>query len=572
MAAQTKTALLSVSDKTGIVDFAHGLAELGYRILSSGGTARTLRQAELEVSDVGELTAFPDILGGRVRLLHPRLLAGVMADRGIPEHIKDLEREDVPPIDIVAVNLYPLSEVLASGHLEKSEVMDFLDASGSALLRAAARNFHHVVALCDPRDYPSVLATLRERGGLTRERSQSLAAKAFYYISYYDSTVAQYLSAALERLPDEMIIGLKKAADLRYGENPHQQAALYNLSGARPWGLSAAALLHGKPLNYNHYLGMDRAAELAAEFQEPACAIVKHANPAGAAVAERPGEAAKLAYKTDPAGCTGGVAAFNRPVDAEAARVLAPEYLECIVAPEFSAEALDILRPKKDVRLAALPSLLLSANEIDIKTISGAVLIQDKDHPKAPAQLKSVTRRAPTELELIALDFAWRVAKHATTHTAVVARGTATLGIGCGQTSRMDAVRLALVKSQERHPIVGGLLPQVLASDGPLSPAHVKEAAQAGVSAVIQPGGSSDDGDCVRLCDELGVAMAFTGVRHFRHCPPRPRRRAGCRWPPSWPCAGRPTSTRCPASSSGTTRSSFSRTCSCAASDSSRRY
>ncbi|HVE12323.1 MAG TPA: bifunctional phosphoribosylaminoimidazolecarboxamide formyltransferase/IMP cyclohydrolase [Elusimicrobiota bacterium] len=512
-----RTALLSVSDKSGIADFAHGLSELGYTLLSSGGTAQTLRQAELEVQDVRELTDFPDIFGGRLRLLHPRLFAGIMADRDSAEQARDLTSQEVPPIDLVVVNLYPLSELLGPGKLEQKEILDFLDASGAALLRAAARNFHHVVALCDPRDYPSVLESLRERGSLSRERSQALAAKAFYYVAYYDSTVAQYLSRTMERLPDELLVALKKSADLRYGENPHQEAALYSLSGARAWGLSAATLLHGKPLSFNHYLGMDRAAELAGEFQSPACAIVKHANPAGVAVSERPGEAARLAYKSDPAGCTGGVAAFNRPLDAEAARLLAPEYLECIVAPEFSPEAVDLLRPKKDVRLVALPSMLLSPNEIEIKTISGGVLVQDKDNPKSASLSKCVTRRAPTELESASLDFAWRVAKHSTTHAAVLARGTATFGIGSGQTARLDAVRLALVKSQDRHPIVSGQLPQVLASDGPLGAAHIKEASQAGVSAVIQPGGSSEDADAIRFCDESGLAMVFTGIRHFRH-------------------------------------------------------
>lgn len=399
--SQDKTAFLSVSDKTGIVEFANGLSELGYSLLSSGGTASVLKQAELEVSEVPELTEFPDILSGRVRLLHPKLFAGILADPGDPKHGADLRRHGIPPLHIVVVNLYPLSEVLQPGNLSQEEVLEFLDVAGSALLRSAARNFPHVLTLCDPRDYPSVLEALKEKGGVSRERSRALAAKAFYYISYYDSTVAQYLSTATERLAEEKVMGLKKAVDLPYGENPHQRAALYKLSGARAWGLNAAQLVSGRPLNFNHYLGVDRACDLVSEFASPACAIVRHANPAGCASSERPAEAARLAYRSDPQGCTGGVAAFNRAVDEE--------------------------------------------------------------------------------------------------------------------TARMDALRLAAAKSQERHPILSPDLPVVLAADGPLGPQHVKEAAAHGVSALIQPGGSSDDREAVRACDELNLAMLFTGVRHYRH-------------------------------------------------------
>ena len=515
--SQDKTAFLSVSDKTGIGEFANGLAELGYRLLSSGGTASVLKQAELEVCEVPELTEFPDILSGRVRLLHPKLFAGILADPADPKHAADLERHGIPCLHIVVVNLYPLSEVLQAGNLSQEEVLEFLDVAGSALLRSAARNFPHVLTLCDPRDYPSVLEALREKGGLSRERSRALAAKAFYYVSYYDSTVAQYLSTATERLAEEKVMGLKKAVDLPYGENPHQRAALYKLSGARAWGLNAATLLSGRPLNFNHYVGVDRACDLVSEFDSPACAIVRHANPAGAAAAERLAEAARLAYRSDPFSCTGGVAALNRAVDEETARTLAPETLECVAAPEFSQQALDILRRKKDIRLVSLPSLLLSAEELDIQTVAGGLLVQDKDNSTLRPERRVVTKRKPTEIETAALEFAWRVAKHTLTHAAVLARGLTTLGIGGGQTARMDALRLAVAKSQERPPILSPDLPVVLAADGPLGPRHIKEAASHGVSAVVQPGGSSDDREAVRACDELGLSMLFTGIRHYRH-------------------------------------------------------
>ncbi len=512
-----KTAFLSVADITGIVEFADGLSGLGYEIYSSGLTAKTLRQGKVPTRDVTELTGAVDTVAGRVRLLQPRLFAGILADRGDAGQMSDLARDGVPAVDLVAVNLYPLAQVIESGTMSQREVMDFLDAAGSALLRAAARNFHNVVALFDPRDYGSILEALRAARGVSVERSRQLAAKAFYYVSYYDATVAQYLAeAATETLPDELVLSLKKTAELRYGENPHQAAALYSRSGSRPWGLNAAETLFGKPLTFNHFLALDRAVDLAGEFRRPACAIVKFSNPAGAACADRSAEAARLAYAADPAGCAGGVAAFNREVDAETARVLAAEYIECVAAPEFSGEALDILRAKKDIRLVKLPSLLLSAREVDMMTVSGGVLIQDRDNPTAPEAFKCVSKRAPSDLETGALDFAWRVAKHTTTFAAVLARGEATLGLAGGQTTRLDAVRLAVVKSQERHPVLPPALPIVLALDGALEPRELAEAAEAGVTAVIQAGGTRADADAVRAADESGLALVFTGVRHYR--------------------------------------------------------
>lgn len=515
--APKKTALLSAADITGIVEFAHGLHELGWELVSSGLTAKTLRQAEVPVTEVAELTKAADLVAGRVRLLQPRLFGGILADRQDVGQMRELAREEIPTVDLVAVNLYPLSQVLESGQMSQREAMDFLDVSGAALLRAAARSFHGVIALCDPKDYPSVLDTLRRGKGLTIDQSRRLASKAFNYISYYDSTVAQYLSdGTAESLPDELILSLKKSAELRYGENPHQGAALYSRSGARAWGLNAATLLFGKPLAFNHYVTMDRATDLVGEFRRPACAIVKFSNPAGAAVADRPGEAARLAYAADPAGCTGGVAALNREVDVEAARVLATEYIECVVAPDFTGEALDILRAKKDVRLVRLPSLLLSAREVDMKTVAGGVLVEDRDNPTAPEAFKPVSKRAPTDIEAAALDFAWRVAKHTTTFAAVLARGEATLGVAGGQATRLDAVRLAVVKGQERHPVLTPALPTVLACDGALERPDLVEAAEAGVTAVIASGGTRADADLVSAADDLGMALVFTGVRHYR--------------------------------------------------------
>lgn len=515
--APRKTALLSAADVTGIVEFAHGLSELGWDLVSSGLTAKTLRRAEIPVREVAELTKAADIVAGRVRLLQPRLFGGILADRADADQMRDLAREGIPSVDLVAVNLYPLAQVLEAGTMSQKEAMDFLDVSGAALLRAAARSFHGVITLCDPRDYPSVLDTLRRGRGITVDQSRRLASKAFNYISYYDSTVAQYLSdGSAESLPDELILSLKKSAELRYGENPHQGAALYSRSGARPWGVNAATLLYGRPLAFNHYLTLDRAVDLVGEFSRPATAIVKFSNPAGAAVADRPGEAARLAYAADPVGCTGGVAAFNREVDAEAARVLAAETVECVAAPDFTGEALDALRAKKDVRLVRLPSLLLSAREVDMKTVAGGVLVEDRDNPTAPEAFKTVSKRPPTDIEAAALDFAWRVAKHTTTYSAVLARGEATLGVAGGQSTRLDAVRLAVVKGQERHPVLTPALPTVLAADGALERAELVEAAEAGVTAVILSGGTRTDHDAVAAADDLGLTLVFTGVRHYR--------------------------------------------------------
>lgn len=499
-----KTALLSVSDKTGIVEFAHELVKLDFEIFAFGGTAKILKQSELEIRVFNELVSGP-------------LIEAVTVDRADGKAVHALEELDLPPIDLVAVNFYPVSEILQQKSVTPKEFIDFVDISANLVLRAAAKNYHHVIALCDPQDYERTLEELTELKELPLDARQSLAAKAYHYCAYYDSTIAQYLSPRKERLPDEMVIGLKKAVELKYGENPHQEAALYRLSGARPWGLAAATLLHGKALNYSHYLSLEIAAELVGEFRDPACVIVKHMNPAGAAVTMRLGDAAKQAYLSDPAGCTGGVAAFNREVDEEAARVLSPQYLECVVASQFSPDALDILRAKKDIRLVSLPSLLLSANEIDLRPVSGGLLIQDKDNQTLPHEPKIVTRRAPTDVEMTSMDFAWKVAKHAKSHAAVLAQGTTLLGIGSGQTSRMDAIRLASVKGEDRHPIVAPGLPVVLASDTALSLRHILEAADHGVSAVIQPGGTAEDQDTIRACDSKRMAMVFTGIRHQRH-------------------------------------------------------
>ena len=468
-------ALLHVADRTGITEFAYALSSLGFELMASGGTAAALRQAELQVHEPG-----------------------------------------LEEADLVCVNLYPLARLLEDTKLAQEEVLGAIDRYGAALLRSAALNFRKIIPVCDPEDYQPVLDSLRQYDRLLADRRQTLAAKALHYLAYYDTTVAQYLGGKWDKLPDELVIGLQKTAEMHYGENPQQQGALYTLSGARPWGINAAELVCGKPLSYNHYLDLEVAWELVTEIGEPACAIVKHAVPAGVACSDRLAEAARLAYRGDPRGCFRGTAAVNRELEDDAAAFFAEEYVSCIAAPAFSHKAMMTLKAKKDIRLVTLPSTLISANELDFRAVAGGVLVQDKDNQMF-GNSRPVTKRPPSDLEMKTLRLAWEVAKHARTHAAVIARGAHTIGIGSGQTSRLDALHLALVKSQERHPIVPAGLPMVLASDGALSPEHLLVAAEAGITAVIQPGGTSEDRDCIAACDDRNLAMVFTGVRHFRH-------------------------------------------------------
>ncbi|MHB2025321.1 MAG: bifunctional phosphoribosylaminoimidazolecarboxamide formyltransferase/IMP cyclohydrolase [Elusimicrobiota bacterium] len=510
-------ALLSVTDKTGIVEFAYFLKSIGYEIISFGATAALLRQSELKISGIEDILTREDQLSGPFSLLDPAIIAGISADRENTEEMGRLEKINAVPIDIVAANLYPVADIIGDSALSQSEILGYIDLSGSALLRAAARNFKHVICLCDPDDYPSTMESLRQYKRLRPERRQSLAAKAFHYSAYYDTTVAQYLGDKWDKLPDEFAVGLKKTADLRYGENPQQQGALYTLSGARPWGINISHLIWGKPLSYNHYLDLEVAWSLVTEIQEPACAVVKHAVPTGAASSERLSQAAQEAYRCDPRGADRGTAALNRELDEETAAFFAAEYIGLIAAPQFSPKALDILKPKKDIRLVILPSTLISAYELDFRSVAGGVLVQDRDNQPFGSANKNVSKRSPNDLEAKSLRLAWLAAKESRTHAVVICRGSATLGIGSGQTSRTDALRLALVKSQERHPILPAGLPLVMASDGALSAEHILEAGQAGISAIIEPGGSIEDKDSISAADERGMSLVFTGVRHFRH-------------------------------------------------------
>ncbi len=512
-----KYALLNVADRTGIIELAYELRALNFQIISSGATAKALKQAEIEIIEIAELIGAKNIPQGPLNLLHPQILSALTLSPDKPGAAAELERQGGRPIDLIAVNFYPVSEIVSDKNLSPREILDYIDLAGPTLIRAAARNHQNVLCLCDPEDYLPTIDSLKQYGRVHPDKRQSLAAKAFHYSAYYDSTVAQYLGGKWERLPDELVIGLKKSADLRYGENPQQQGALYALSGARPWGLNAAQIIHGKPLSYNHYLDLDVAWELAIEIEDPACVIVRHATPAGVASSENLTEAARLAYRSDLRGCFQGSCAVNREISEEAAAFFAEAHIALIAAPQFSPGALSILRAKKDIRLVTLPSTLVSPGEMDIKTVAGGALIQDQDHSKMTGPFTCVTRRAPNEVETKSLQLAWHVAKHARTHAAVIVQGTSTVGIGSGQTSRLDSVRLSLVKSQERHPILPAHTSLLMASDGVLSGEHIREAAQGGVSAIIEPGGSSEDKEAIEAANEKNIAILFTGSRHFRH-------------------------------------------------------
>ena len=497
-----RTALLHVADRTGVVEFGHALSELGFKLVATGPTATALRQGEIPHVSVSEFLG-ERLPADALSLLHPKLIAGIADEK--------------PILDLVAVNLYPLAQAAADVALSQDEVLAYVDPVGPALLRAAARNFKRVIPLCDPDDYQQCVETHKAYDRMLPDRRQILAAKAFHYSAYYDSTVAQYLGGKWDKLPDEVVVALKKSSDFRYGENPHQAGAFYVLSGARPWGLNAAQLVYGRPLVYGHYLDLETAWELTTAVREPSCAIVKHGVPAGFACAEDLSKAARRAYAGDPRGCFRGTAAANVEVDEEAAQFFAEEFVSCIAAPDFSPKALRLLKTKKDIRLVTLPSTLIASNELDLRAVAGGMLVQEKDHRPFLADVKPASKRAPTERETASLIVAWHTAMHARTHSAVIARGTSAIGIGSGQTSRLDAVRLALVKSQERHPILPAGEPVVMASDGALTGEHVLAAADGGVTAIIHPGGAAEDKDAAEAADRRGVALVATGVRHFRH-------------------------------------------------------
>jgi phosphoribosylaminoimidazolecarboxamide formyltransferase / IMP cyclohydrolase len=518
-------ALISVFDKTGIVEFAKRLAALRIEILSTGGTSKLLREAGVAVRDVSDFTGWPEMLGGRVKTLHPKVHGGLLYRRKHAEDEKQAAEHGIAPIDLVVVNLYPFEATAAKSGLTADELIENIDIGGPTMLRSAAKNFESVTVITDPADYPRVATELENSCETSLATRVDLARKVFATTSRYDgmiTTELERLSAESGHitlvnkavLPERVHIALRRQQELRYGENPHQAAALYVPAGRAPEGLAAAKQLQGKELSYNNFVDLEAARSLAAEFKKPAAVIIKHNNPCGTAEQETPRDAYLKAYACDPISAFGGVLAFNTVVDAPTAEEVAKLFVECIVAPGFDDAAKAIFAAKKNLRLLELPpGGLEPERELQLKRILGGMLVQQADLGELrDAELRTVTQRAPTPEEMLTMRFAWKVSKHVKSNAIVFARDSATVGVGAGQMSRVDSVKLAVMKAQ--MPLQGS----VVASDAffPFSDG-VEEAAKAGATAVIQPGGSMRDGDVIAAADRLGLAMVFTGMRHFLH-------------------------------------------------------
>ena len=538
-----RRALLSVSDKTGLVEFARALRGFGVELLSTGGTAKALREAGLDVRDVSDVTGFPEMLDGRVKTLHPRIHGGILAVRDNPEHARALAEHEIAPIDMVVVNLYPFERTVAREGVTLAEAVEQIDIGGPAMVRSSAKNFRDVAVVTSPDLYPFVFEELKQSGGALSLRTRSrLALGAFTHTSAYDNAIADYLAEALSPeargnaefssaftitdfvkinaaekwlaaggpYPEHVSLHLDKHSDLRYGENPHQKAALFKTESET--GIANAQVLGGKEMSFNNYVDADAAWQLVCDFDETACAVIKHMNPAGVGTAAGVEEAYRRALATDPVSAFGGIVAFNRTVDEPAARALTEIFTEVVVAPDFEEAAVEVLKSKKNLRI-------LRAGEarppegLDFKRVTGGMLVQTRDaHRLKREDLKVVTRREPTDEEFDALMFAWTVCKHTKSNAIVYARAGQTVGVGAGQMSRVDSVRICAMRAQ--LPVEGS----VLASDAffPFRDG-LDEAAKHGITAVIQPGGSVRDAEVIAAADEHNLAMVFTGVRHFRH-------------------------------------------------------
>jgi phosphoribosylaminoimidazolecarboxamide formyltransferase/IMP cyclohydrolase len=520
-------ALLSVSDKSGLAEFARALAGYDIELVSTGGTAKALKDAGLKAIDVSELTGFPEMMDGRVKTLHPKVHGGLLAIRGNKEHTAAADKHGVRPIDLLVVNLYPFEATVAKG-APFEDCIENIDIGGPAMIRAAAKNHADVTVVVEPSDYERVLAELKQHAGATSlELRQKLATKAYARTATYDAAISNWFADTLhDNAPDYRAFGGKLIEALRYGENPHQAAAFYRAPGER-YGVSSARQVQGKQLSYNNINDTDAAYECVAEFnakRNAACVIVKHANPCGVAEDKNLVEACRKALACDPTSAFGGIVALNRTLDADAAKAITEIFTEVIIAPDATDEAIKIIAAKKNLRLllaGGLPDP--RASGLTVKSVAGGLLVQSRDNAVVDEmQLKAVTKRAPNEKELADLRFAFRVAKHVKSNTIVYAKGLATVGIGAGQMSRVDAARIAALKAQDaaqalklKEPLTKG---SVVASDAFFPfPDGLLVAIGAGATAVIQPGGSVNDDKVIAAADEHNVAMVFTGVRHFRH-------------------------------------------------------
>lgn len=513
-----KKALISVSDKTGLIPFARRLAAAGVEILSTGGTAALLKEAGVPVIGISEVTGFPEILDGRVKTLHPNIHSGLLAVRDNEAHQKQLQELNIETIDLVVVNLYPFKQTIAKPDVTFAEAIENIDIGGPTMLRSAAKNHAFVTVVVDSEDYEQVMAEIEAGQDTALETRRRLAAKVFRHTAAYDALISRYLSEQVgELLPESYTVTYEKAQDLRYGENPHQRAAFYRTPLAAGASIAYAEQLHGKELSYNNINDADAALAIVREFDQPAVVAIKHSNPCGVGIGADIREAYQKAYEADPVSIFGGIVAANRSIDRDTALMLKETFLEIILAPDFTEEALAVLMEKKNLRLLRIPTLNQPEANTDnlfrIAPVAGGALVQDYDLKQLQdEEIRVVTERQPTAEELAQLKFAWKVVKHVKSNAIVLAKGNMTIGVGAGQMNRVGAAKIAIEQAGENAQGA------VLASDAffPM-PDTVEAAAQAGVKAIIQPGGSVRDQESIDACNRFGITMIFTGTRHFKH-------------------------------------------------------
>ncbi|NIM02712.1 bifunctional phosphoribosylaminoimidazolecarboxamide formyltransferase/IMP cyclohydrolase [bacterium] len=519
---QVNRALISVFDKTGIVEFARGLKDLGVEIISTGGTAKMLKESGIPIRSVSDYTGFPEVLEGRVKTLHPKVHGALLAVRDNPQHMKEIQKHNIELIDMVVINLYPFEATVAKEGVTKEEAIENIDIGGPTMLRSAAKNYKWVVPISNPANYTSVLEEMKKnKGAVSEETSLRLTTDIFQHLSRYNYHIYHYFltsSSSASLFPDLLQLQLEKVKDLRYGENPHQSAAFYKeLVKGKEQGIAGIEQLGGKELSFNNILDLDAAVNIVKEFEEPVAVIIKHTNPCGVATSEALLEAYNKARQCDPVSAFGSIVGFNRKVDSKTAEEIVKTFVEAVIGPDFEDEAVKVLKTKKDIRLLKLSGeRKLSSNQLDYRRVSGGLLVQTKDLKTFADGLEVVTEKKPNDVELKALRFAWKVCKHVKSNAIVLASESQTLGIGAGQMSRVDAVKIASRKMGEQFGKYKGLI--VMASDAffPFRDS-VDLASTFGVTAIIQPGGSLRDKESIAACNEHKIAMAFTRMRHFRH-------------------------------------------------------
>ncbi len=514
-------ALISVSDKTGVVEFAKGLVAMGWEILSTSGTMKLLKDAGVPVTSVSDVTGFPEICDGRVKTLHPKIHGALLARRDIPEHMKELKDNGIETIDLVCVNLYPFRETIAKPDVTMEDAVEHIDIGGPSMLRSSAKNWESVTVVCNPSDYETVLSEIKANGNTTRETRLALSAKAYTHTAEYDMAIATYMRAQAG-LPEKLFLEYDLKQELRYGENPHQQAKFFKSLVDEPFSLATAEQLNGKELSYNNIQDANAILNIVREFNEPFCVGVKHMNPCGSATGKTIAEAWKKAYEADKTSIFGGIVAANREIDLETAQMLKPIFLEIVMAPSFAPDALELLRTKKNLRVLKVNMSNDNVVRKQYVSMNGGMLVQDRDvNTKEVAEGQCVTETVPTEAQVKDMSFAWRIVKHVKSNAIVVAKDGMTFGVGAGQMNRIGSAEIALKEAENTLKEEGkdirneGL---VLASDGffPFNDC-VALAAEYGIKAIVQPGGSIRDEDSIKLANEKGIAMIFTGERHFKH-------------------------------------------------------